>query len=81
MNKLVKTENESVHATGGYVIPAEVADGICKAVLIDMRDYNQSEIDAHIQLGEYLHPEDLVKNRELVYCMTYLIDNYFGGEE
>lgn len=77
-NPLVKTENEHLHITGGYVIPSEVADGITKAVLSDMRNYLQSEIDNHIQNGAYLHPEDLPKNRELVYCMTYLLENYFG---
>ena len=68
MNKLVKTENEHLHATGGYVIPSEVADGIAKAVLIEMRDYLQSELDQWEANpkdemnpdGYWLHPEDVV---------------------
>lgn len=77
MNKLVKTENDHLHLTGGYVIPAEVGDNITAAVLLDHCNYLQSEIDNHVENGVYLHPEDYIKNTKLVRCMTYLLDNYF----
>ena len=87
MNKLVKTENEHLHITGGYLIPSEVADGIAKAVLIDMRSYLQSEMDAWKENpkdelnpdGVWLHPEDVVNNMKYIRAMDLLID-YFGGE-
>lgn len=78
-NKLVKTENEATHLSGGMVIPYEVVDGIVKAALIEARNYNQSELDAHFKDGKYLHPQDISGNRELIYCMTKLIE-YYGGE-
>lgn len=62
----------------GYTIECETADQICLAVLKDHRDYLQSELDAYDR-GEYLHEEDVKKNRKLVKKITYLIDNYFGA--
>jgi hypothetical protein len=84
---MVHTENEHLHATGGYNIPAEVADGIAKAVLIDMRNYLQSEMDQWEENpkdelnpdGYWLHPEDVVNNMKHIRAMNLLI-GYFGGE-
>jgi hypothetical protein len=78
-NKLVKTENEATHLSGGFVIPHEVVDGIVKAAMIESRDYLQSEIDNHYKDGTYLHSDDIPNNRELIYCMNKLIA-YYGGE-
>ena len=44
MNKLVKTENEHLHASGGLRIPYEVADGITLAILQDQLEYLKEEV-------------------------------------
>jgi len=87
VNKLVKTENEHLHASGGLVLPHEVADGITKATLIDVRNYLQSELDKWKENpkdelnpdGYWLHPEDVVNNMKYIKAMNLLI-GYFGGE-
>jgi hypothetical protein len=87
VNKLVKTENEHLHASGGLVIPFEVSDGITKATLIESRNYLESELDQwHTNPktkdnpdGYWLHSDDLAKNYELIRAMNLLI-NYYGGE-
>jgi hypothetical protein len=86
-NKLVKTENEHLHASGGLVIPYEVADGITRATLIESRNSLQSEMDkwkANPQdelnpNGYWMHPEDVIDNMKYVRAMNVLI-GYFGGE-
>lgn len=86
MNKLVQTENEHLHASGGLVIPHEVSDGITLASLIDSRDYLQSELDRwranpKDELnpdGVWLHPEDVVNNEKYIRAMNLLI-GYYGG--
>jgi hypothetical protein len=86
MNKLVKTENEHLHASGGLVIPHEVSDGITLASLIDSRDYLQSELDQwnanpkseDNPTGYWLHPEDVVNNMNYIRAMNLLI-GYYGG--
>lgn len=82
-NKLVKTENEAKHLSGGFVIPYEVVDGITKAALIEARDYMKEEIQKYIRDPEnnWMHPDDIPTNRELIYCMDTIIQNYYGGEE
>lgn len=78
-NKLVRTENEAKHLSGGFVIPHEVADGITKASLIEHRKYLESELESHFKNGSWMHEEDITINREMIYCMTKLIA-YYGGE-
>ena len=86
MNKLVKTENEHLHASGGLVIPYEVSDGITLATLIDSRDYLQSELDKwnanpkseDNPTGYWLHPEDVVNNMNYIRALNTLI-GYYGG--
>ena len=60
-------------------IDMETADRITRLSLTEARDYLQSEIDNHVINGVWLHPEDLPKNREYIYCINTLLD-YFGGE-
>jgi hypothetical protein len=81
-NVLVKTENEGKHLSSGFVIPYEVVDGIVKAALIEARNHHVDEIKKHINNPEknWMHPEDIMHGREFIYCMTHLIDNYYGGE-
>lgn len=86
-NKLVKTENDHLHASGGMVIPFEVADGITRANLIECRNYLQSELDQWQAnpkdelnpTGYWLHPEDVVNNMKYIRAMNIMI-GYFGGE-
>jgi hypothetical protein len=86
-NKLVKTENEKRHIKGGYVVPSEVADGICVAVLKEYRGYLKSELsewkknpksESNPQ-GKWLHPEDVVNNMQTIDACNLII-KYFGAE-
>ena len=87
MNKLVKTENEHLHASNGLVIPHEVSDGITLATLQDTRDMLQSELDQwnanpktdDNPSGYWLHPEDVVGHMFLIRALKLLIE-YYGGE-
>ncbi len=93
MNKLVKTENEHLHASGGLVIPYEVADGIALAVMQDQLNYLQKEqmwfeADAAQRLVYkmdwgftlYVHPEDYAKNAKEYIPALKLLIAYFGGQ-
>jgi len=85
-NKLVKTENEHQHASGGYVIPSEVGDGIAVAVLKDYQSYLQGELDAwrvnprsdNNPEGVWLHPEDVAGNIRRIDALDLIIRD-FGG--
>ena len=92
-NKLVKTENEHLHASGGLVIPFEVADGITLATLQEQLGYLRKEVEfteaspkkrkkleKEWGWGVPLHPEDYSRNRlELIPALETII-KYFGGE-
>ena len=79
MNEVVKTENNHLHATGGLLIPFEVADGITLACMKDQLGYLREEIRAHVEEGKYLHPEDYHKSMtQLIPSLEILIE-YFGG--
>lgn len=80
MNKVVKTENEHLHASGGLLIPFEVADGITLACLQDQLSYLQDEIRLHEQEGQYMHPEDYHHSMtQLIPALKVLI-HHFGGQ-
>lgn len=79
MNKLVETENGHLHASGGLLIPFEVADGITLACLQEQLSYLKEETRLHVEEGQYLHPEDFHNNTvNLIPAMEKLI-KYFGG--
>lgn len=61
----------------GLEIDYETADRITVLCLKDQRFYLQSELDAYEE-GKWLHPEDVVRNQELIKAMNVLIP-YFGG--
>ena len=70
----------------GIELPVEVADQITLASLLDHRKYLKSELkqwkknprtDTNPD-GYWLHPEDVVKNTELVKYFDGLI-KYYGG--
>lgn len=85
-NPLVKTEKESKHIAGGYVIPSEVADGIAVAVMKEYCGYLQSELDQWRDnprsddnpSGYWLHPEDVGNNIRRIDALNMLIKD-FGG--
>jgi hypothetical protein len=60
-------------------IDLETAQRITRLDLTEWRDYLQNEIDNHIVNGTWLHPEDLPKNREYIYCINTILEAY-GGE-
>ena len=61
-------------------IPFEVADGIVLASLKNHLGYLKEEIRAHVEEGEYLHPEDYQNSMvNLIPAMEKIID-YYGGQ-
>ena len=79
MNKVVKTENDHLHASGGLLIPFEVADGITVACLKDQLGYLKEEVRLHVEEGKYMHPEDYhMSMTKLIPSLETLI-HYFGG--
>ena len=61
-----------------FEIDFETADRITLLNLQNQRDYLQEELCAHIEDGQYLHEEDVLKNHQLIYCLDNLIA-YYGG--
>ena len=61
----------------GLTIPFEVADGITLASLKEQREYLMKELK-DFEEGKWLHPEDVVRNHELIRAMNTLIE-YYGG--
>jgi len=61
---------------GPLTIDGETADRITVLTLKEQRKYLKKELADH-KKGEYLHPEDVVKNGELIKHMDALI-KYFG---
>jgi hypothetical protein len=56
-------------------------DTVERLTLLSLKDqygYIKEELRAHIEDGQYLHPEDVTKNHQLIYCFEKLID-YYGG--
>lgn len=79
MNKLVKTENEHLHASGGLLIPFEVADGITAACLTEQLDYLKEELRGHVEDGKYMHPEDYYNSMMKYIPALETLIPYFGG--
>ena len=80
MNKLVKTENEHLYASGGLIIPHEVSDGITLATLQDQHKYLKEELRAHLVDGAYLHKEDAYNSQFKLIPALELLIAYFGGD-
>ena len=80
MNKLVKTENEHLYASGGLIIPHEVSDGITLATLQDQHKYLKEELRAHLEDGAYLHKEDAYNSQFKLIPALELLIAYFGGD-
>lgn len=56
----------------------ETVDRITLLSLQDHHDFLREELRAHIEDGQYLHPDDVTKNHQLIYCLDKLI-HYYGG--
>lgn len=63
----------------GLNIPFEVADGITLACLQDQLKYLKEEVRAHMEEGQYMHPEDYHNSMvKLIPALETLIP-YYGG--
>ena len=56
----------------------DIAEGIALLSLQDHYKYLKEELRAHIEEGQYLHPDDVTRNHQLVYCLEKVI-KYYGG--
>ena len=61
----------------GLEIDYETADRITLLNLMDQRKYLMKELEDYKE-GKYLHPEDVVRNAEIITALNLLIP-YFGG--
>ena len=61
----------------GIMIDFETADRITLLTLINQRKYLKKELKEYRQ-GQWLHPEDVVRNAEIIAVLDILIP-YFGG--
>ena len=61
---------------GPITLDGDTADKITVLTLKEQRSYLKKEL-SNYKKGEYLHPEDVVKNGELIKHMDVLI-KYFG---
>jgi hypothetical protein len=61
----------------GLEIDFDTADRITFINLMNHRDYLMEELKDHLE-GKYLHPEDVVRNAEIITALNLLIP-YFGG--
>jgi len=64
--------------TKGLEISLEIADMIALASLKDQYTYLKEETRLHLEEGKWLHPEDLVKNGQLINALELLIP-FYGG--
>lgn len=61
----------------GLEIDYETADRITLLTLKDQHGYLQKEL-ADYEEGKWMHPEDVVRNQQLVKALDTIID-YYGG--
>jgi hypothetical protein len=61
----------------GLKIDYVIADRVTLLNLQDQRKYLRKELKDH-KKGKYLHPEDVVRNAEIIACLDILIA-YYGG--
>jgi hypothetical protein len=59
-------------------IDMDTAEKITLLSLQDHYGYVKEELRAHIEEGQYLHPDDVTKNHQLIYSLEKVI-SYFGG--
>ena len=61
-----------------FTLPSEIVDAITLAALKEHKVYLEKELTDHFEKGDWIHPEDITENRELIYCMDKII-KYYGG--
>jgi hypothetical protein len=59
-------------------IDCETADRITVLTLQNHKDYILAELE-DIDEKNLIHPEDVIKNQQLVKAIDFLIDEYFGS--
>jgi hypothetical protein len=63
----------------GMEIDYETADRITLLSLKDQLNYLEEELRAHVEDGQWMHPEDVVRSRgELIPALKTLIAHYGG---
>ena len=63
--------------SNGITIDFDTADRITLLVLKDQLKYLRKELEDYKE-GKYLHPEDVVRNAEIIAALELLIP-YYGG--
>ena len=63
--------------SNGITIDFDTADRITLLVLKDQLKYLRKELEDYKE-GKWLHPEDVVKNAEIIAALELLIP-YYGG--
>ena len=63
--------------SNGLMIDFDTADRITLLVLKDQLKYLRKELE-DFKEGKYLHPEDVVRNAEIIAALELLIP-YYGG--
>ena len=63
--------------SNGITIDFDTADRITLLVLKDQLKYLRKELE-DFKEGKYLHPEDVVRNAEIIAALELLIP-YYGG--
>ena len=62
----------------GLEIDFDTADRITLSSLKDHRKYLSKELEDYFKKDKWLHPEDVVKNAEMIKALELLIP-YYGG--
>lgn len=62
----------------GILVPIEVADAITLETLKECLQYTEKELEDYEVNGQWMHPDDVVFNKELIPSLKKLI-HYFGG--
>ena len=78
-NEIVRMSNnrKEMIMEEGLMIDFETADRITLLTLINQRKYLKNELKEYRQ-GQWLHPEDLFRNAEIIAVLDILIP-YYGG--
>lgn len=63
--------------TSKFEIDIETVDRITLLALKDQKEYLKKELKRH-RRGEWMHPEDVVYNTQLLEALKIVID-YYGG--
>jgi hypothetical protein len=65
----------------GIRIPYETADSIAVATMRDALSILREEVRAHIEDGDYMHPDDYVEATQRYIPALEIVIEYYGGED